>query len=183
MVTIIGCDHIHQRKGQRCFGDERLLAFEADQKGRFNEFISQQQQLRNATLICEEIEHGCDSFAKDLAESRGAIYANIDMPLEERDRRGVPLNYSDDDAPYTPEQIERWHFEREHFMVECVVARQQNVRESTLVICGRLHRNRVAEILRNHGINVEVMDLAECDWFSDAWEDDYPLDFVEGQEK
>jgi hypothetical protein len=175
MVTIIGCDHIHQRKGQRCFGDERLVAFEVDQKRRFNEFITQQQELRRATLICEEIDHGCDSFAKDLAESRGATYANVDMPVEERERRGFPRNYSDHGAPYTPEQIETWHSEREQFIVERLLAEQQNVSEPSLLICGRFHRERIATILRSRGIDVEVIDLADCNWFSDAWEFDYPL--------
>jgi hypothetical protein len=183
MVTIIGCDHMHQRKWQRCFGDERLVAFEADQKKRFYEFIFDQRRVRQATLICEEIEQGCDSFAKDLAESQGVAYANVDMPVEERQRRGIPLNYSDDGAPYAAEQIARWHSEREHFMVETVRAAQQNGRQPTLLICGRLHRERIAEILRNRGTDVQVIDLADCDSFSDKWEEDYPIDFVDGEHR
>ena len=104
MVTIIGCDHIHQRKGQRCFGDPRLVAFEADQKRRFAEVIADHQELRGATLICEEIERDCDTFARDLAGRQNARYANVDMPVAERARRGIPEGYSA--LPYPPEQIE-----------------------------------------------------------------------------
>src|SRR5271157_5606141 len=135
MVTIIGCDHIHQRKGQRCYGDERLVAFEADQKQRFNEVITQQQELRCATLICEEIEHGCDAFARDLAERRDARYANVDMPVAEREIRGIPPGYAEPGAAYAPEQIERWHSIREQFMVQRLLAEQQEKGEPTLFIC------------------------------------------------
>jgi|ERR1017187_1921790 hypothetical protein len=93
MITIIGCDHIHQLKGQRCYGDERLVAFEAGQKRRFSGKIAQEQEQRRATLICEEIEQGCDTFARDLAQRWGR-YANVDMPVEERERRGIPQGYS-----------------------------------------------------------------------------------------
>ena len=171
MVTIIGCDHIHQRKGQRCFGDLRLVAFEADQKRRFNEVIAEQQELRHATLICEEIDHGCDTFARDLAGSRNARYANVDMPVAERGIRGIPEGYSA--KPYPLQQIERWHSEREQFMVEHLLGEQQDRCEPTLLICGRLHGERLAALLRDRGIEVEVTDLAHYGWFSDAWDVDY----------
>jgi hypothetical protein len=175
MVTIIGCDHIYQRKGQRCFGDPGLVAFEADQKHRFSEVIAEQQELRRATLICEEIDHGCDAFARDLAGTRGARYANVDMPVAEREKRGIPQGYGEPGAPYTPEQVERWHSEREQFMVEHLLAQQQDKCEPTLFICGRFHGERLATILRDCGVGVEVIDLADYEWFSDAWEVDYPF--------
>lgn len=173
MVTIIGCDHIHQRKGQRCFGDPRLVAFEADQKRRFAEVIADHQELRGATLICEEIERDCDTFARDLAGRQNARYANVDMPVAERARRGIPEGYSA--LPYPPEQIERWHSEREQFMVEQLFREQQDRCEPTLLICGRLHREPLAALLRNRDVEAEVIDLADYEWFSDNWEFDYPF--------
>jgi hypothetical protein len=174
MITIIGCDHIHQRKGQRCYGDERLVGFEADQKRRFNETIAQEQEQRSVTLICEEIEQGCDTFARDLAHRRGR-YANVDMPVEERERRGIPQGYSVPGALYTPMQVDEWHCEREQFMVERLMAEQQDKNEATLFICGRLHGDRLAAILRTGGLDAEVIDLADQEWFSDDWENDYPF--------
>jgi len=131
-------------------------------------------EQRRATLICEEIEHGCNTFSRDLAGRQGR-YANVDMPVAERDRRGIPQGYSDPGASYTPEQVEKWHCAREQFMVERLIAEQQDKHEATLFICGRLHGERLAAILRARGLEVAVIDLADQDCFSDSWEIDSPF--------
>jgi hypothetical protein len=60
-------------------------------------------------------------------------------------------------------------------LVEHLLAEQQDKREPTLFICGRFHSERLATILHNCGVGVEVIDLADYEWFSDPWEVDYPF--------
>jgi hypothetical protein len=50
------------------------------------------------------------------------------------------------------------------------MAEQQDKHEATLLICGRLHGDRLAAILRRCGLDAEVIDLADQEWFSDDWE-------------
>ena len=172
MITIVGCDHIYQRKGQRCFGDERLLAFEADQKRRFIEVIAEQQQREHATLVCEEIDYGCETFAKDLAEPP-VRYVNVDTPVPEREARGIPIGYANPGTIYTREQVDGWHAEREQDMVRRTLAELTNLSEPTLLVCGRTHQERLATGFRAQGIECNVIDLADYEWFSDTWELDY----------
>ena len=90
------------------------------------------------------------------------------MPVAERQRRGIPEGYSA--QPYPLDQVGRWHSEREQFMVDRLVGEQRDRCESTLLVCGRLHRDRLAALLRDCGVEAEIIDLANYEWFSSEWD-------------
>ena len=66
MISIVGCDHGHQRKEQSC-GGQGLEAFEREQKRQFVETIERVIVEILPALVGEEINQGADSFAADLA--------------------------------------------------------------------------------------------------------------------
>ena len=110
-----------------------------------------------SVLFCEECEHGVGkSIAEIVADSLGHPYQNIDMSVDERAKRGIPLDYAaypDDMSCYPPEQIRSWHAEREAYMLdmieEVVAALRPDSPAQLIVICGSLHLESLADALES----------------------------------
>ena len=61
MISIVGCDHGHQRKAQSC-GGQGLEAFEREQKRQFVEAIERVIVEIRPALVGEEINLGRGHF-------------------------------------------------------------------------------------------------------------------------
>jgi hypothetical protein len=173
MIFIIGCDHGHQRRAQSC-GGYGVEAFEREQKGNFVEAVERIVVEIRPALVGEEINHGADTFAAELARKHGCNYVNIDMSEPQRREAGIPRSYSDDRGGHSAEELARWDRMREEFMVEQTV---HNLNDgNALVICGRLHQKNLAQIFRERGQDVRVVDLSTEPWYSEHWLEDYLAD-------
>jgi hypothetical protein len=173
MISIVGCDHGHQRKTQSC-GGQGVEAFEREQKGKFVEAIERIVVEIHPALVGEEINQGADTFATELARKHGCNYVNIDMSEPRRREAGIPRSYSDDRGGHSAEELVRWDRMREEFMVEQTVHNLND--RNALVICGRLHQNNLAQIFRERGQDVRVVDLSAEPWYSEHWLEDYLAD-------
>lgn len=172
MVYIVGCEHHYQRKIKQCFGGPDIEAFERRHKDYFYRFLEAQIREHGICFVGEEIGQGEETLPGDLAQLGGCGYANIDMPLEERERRGIPHNYSVDGAPYSAADIDAWHRIREIWMVRRTLERAGEC-QSILVVCGRCHQNRLADLFREEGCAAQVIDLASFPWYSQDWMADF----------
>ncbi len=173
MISIVGCDHAHQRKAQSC-GGHGVEAFEREQKGKFVEAIERIVVEIGPALVGEEINQGADTFAADLAGKHDCDYVNIDMSEPRRRDAGIPRSYSDDRSGHNEEELARWDRMREEFMVEQTICNLNN--RNALVICGRLHQNNLARMFRERGQEVRVVDLSAEPWYSEHWLKDYLAD-------
>jgi uncharacterized UPF0146 family protein len=173
MISIVGCDHGHQRRAQSC-GGYGVEAFEREQKGKFVEAIERIVVEIRPTLVGEEINQGADTFAAELARKHGCDYTNIDMSEPQRREAGIPRSYSDDRGGHSEEELARWDRVREEFMVEQTI---RNLNDgNALLICGRLHQNNLAQMFRERGHDVRVVDLSAEPWYSEHWLEDYLAD-------
>jgi hypothetical protein len=162
MISIVGCDHDHQRKAQSC-GGQGLEAFERE-KRQFVEAIERVIVEIRPALVGEEINQGPDSFAADLARKHGCDYVNVDMSEPRRREVGIPRSYSDNRGGHSEEELARWDRMREEFMVDESI-RNLNGRNA-LVICGRLHQNNLAQWFRDRGHEVRVVNISAEPWYS-----------------
>lgn len=64
-----------------------------------------------------------EPIAKQVAAEVGCTYAEIDMPLGERNRRGIPRDYTDEAGCYQSGERARWNQERENWMAERTLER------------------------------------------------------------
>lgn len=170
MISILGCDHGHQRKAQSC-GGQGLEAFEREQKHHFVEAIERIIVEIRPALVGEEINQGADTFAADSARKHGCDYLNVDMSEPQRRQAAIPRSYSDNRTGHSEEELARWDRMREEFMVDATI-RNLNGR-NVLVICGRLHQNNLAQLFRDRGHEVRVVDISAEPWYSEHWLEDY----------
>ena len=182
MISIVGCDHAHQRKAQSCGGQgveescggQGVEAFERDQKRHFVEVIEPIIVEISPGFVGEEINQGADTFAADLAQKHGCEYANVDMSEPRRREAGIPRSYSDNREGHTQEELATWDRMREEFMVDETI-RTLNGRNA-LVICGRLHQNNLAQLFRDRGHEVRVVNISADPWYSEHWWEDFLAD-------
>src|SRR4051794_28981708 len=93
-IYILPCDHSHQRKTSWGSGSEEAAAVEKHEKEKFTQAI-QYLILENAvTLIGEEINHGIETLAQDIARDAGIRWVNVDMTLADREERKIPTWYA-----------------------------------------------------------------------------------------
>jgi hypothetical protein len=173
MISIVGCDHAHQRKAQSCWG-QGVEAFEREQKRNFVETIERIIVEIRPAFVGEEINQGADTFAADLAHKHNCDYANIDMSEPRRREAGIPRSYSDDRGGHSAEELATWDRMREEFMVDETLRNLNN--RHALVICGRLHQNNLAQLFRDRGQEVRVVDISAEPWYSEHWTEDFLAD-------
>jgi len=173
MISIVGCDHGHQRKPQSHWG-LGIEAFERGQKHNFVEAIARIIVEIGPALVGEEINQGEDTFAAELARKHGCNYANIDMSEPQRREAGIPCSYSDNRDGHSEEELARWDRMREEFMADETIRNLNN--RNALVICGRLHQNNLAQLFRDRGHDVRIVNISAEPWYSEHWWDDYNSD-------
>jgi hypothetical protein len=160
---------------------QRLVLDDGDklraQKQDFGEMLRRRIEERGIQFIGEEASHRWDTTT---ARTLGVRWANIDMPMDERERRGIAEeqkkrirvpSYVGDQARtvlledgYQRDVGDGWvelevrlpsDVTREQFMFDSL---QENIgnADSILVICGIIHSNQLAERLRQLGAKVEL---------------------------
>lgn len=89
------------------------------------------------------------------------------MPPEEREARNIPNNYNESDDLSEAEKL-RFNCEREDYMTNKVTAAAQD-QQHVLVICGRMHKDALAERFLAEGHAVECTDLLDQNWYIEDW--------------
>jgi hypothetical protein len=148
-------------------GDE-IVRLEAAQKVSFANTLERLIKARRAQFVGEEAKHGDEAVASLVAHDMGARYANIEMPPVERERRGIPTDYTNERRPYSTEQRADWNREREDHMVKTALAEAGDA-ESILILCGREHTDSLALRFQQAGHDVERYDVNQEDWYVENW--------------
>lgn len=164
-VLVMGLNHQIQRPFAS--NDQRALDFVLDQKDRFAGVIREAVRSRGVGFVGEEANHREPSIAESVCNEEGCRYANVEMPPEERTRRGIPPGYNENDEIAADEKA-RWNREREDYMVESVLS-ESGKSESALIICGSQHSESLAKQLRAKGHAVELDDLQKQSWYVEDW--------------
>ena len=165
-ILILGLNHQIQKADILSGGDE-IEGLEQQQKERFAEYLARLMQERQVGFIGEEAEHCVDLIAQRVAAHLGCGHMNIEMSPALRQTRGIPTDYTREDRPYTPEQRERWHSEREQFMFEQMT--HHAACENAVLLCGREHIEALAAFFKDAGHLVETDDLNRQDWYIEDW--------------
>lgn len=92
MVYLLGCDHYLQEY-ERTESVDELWAAEHKTKEQFYELTKNVIGAERIQFIGEECRHDQKTIPRVLANELACGYAEIDMPVEERDRRGVARDY------------------------------------------------------------------------------------------
>ena len=109
-----------------------------------------------------------ETIACQVANTLECNYAEIDIQLAQRELRGIPRNYTDEESPYSEEQKRKWNEEREQYMVEHSfknVGDAQNV----LILCGSNHAENLSELFRQAGHEVETRYVRNESWYIENW--------------
>jgi hypothetical protein len=164
-VLVMGLNH----QIQRPFGsnDRRAVDFVLDQKHRFAEVIREAIRSHGVEFVGEEANHKEPSIAESVCNEEGCRYANMEMPPEERTRRGIPPGYNENDKIAADEKAS-WNREREDYMVKRVLS-EAGHSESALIICGSQHSEPLAQQLRAKAHAVELDDLQKQSWYVEDW--------------
>jgi hypothetical protein len=144
-----------------------LERFERSQKDQFRELVRRRIAERGVQFIGEEAKHGEGAIVKEICDSDGCRYANIEMHPDERATRRIPNNY-EANPNMSAEQKEAFHQEREEYMFGRAVAEAANA-ESIIVICGRYHTPGLARRFRAAGHQVDEADIQSESWYIEDW--------------
>jgi hypothetical protein len=154
-------------------GDDKLGV----QKSEFREMLRRKLDERRIEFVGEEASH---KWETTTAKTLGVRWKNIDMPMEERERRGIleeqqqrfrVPSYLGDQARtalledgYQRDVGNGWveleprlssDVVREQFMFDRVQEHRQDA-DRILLICGIIHSEKLAERFRQLGAEVEV---------------------------
>jgi|HubBroStandDraft_6_1064221.scaffolds.fasta_scaffold95876_3 hypothetical protein len=160
-VTVIGVDHLIQFPPNGNATTPPEAWYEPD--------LRKVVSVLGPVLICEEAGYSKpESIAHSVADSLGHSYCNVDMPREERRRRGISEDYANFPecmSNHSCENIRAWHAEREKFMFDeilraySIAAQEQPPR--LVVICGARHLDPLARLLAQHFLSATITRL---DW-------------------
>ena len=163
MVYLLGCDHYLQEYGRTESLDE-LWAVEFKAKEQFYELIKNVIGSERIQFVGEECKRGQKTIPRVLATELRCSYAEIDMPVEERDRRGIARDYQ----RLGEEERSRVYNIREGHMVQRVYS-ESNVDIHKLIICGAEHLKGLESHFSRRGEDVSKRDLTEEDWVREIY--------------
>jgi hypothetical protein len=158
MVYLLGCDHYLQEYDRTESIDE-LWATELKTKKRFYELTKDVISTERIEFVGEECRGGQKTIPRVLAGELGCNYAEIDMPVEERDRRGIARDYQ----RLGEEERARVYSIRENYMVQRVYS-ESNVSIRKLIVCGAEHLKGLQSQFLQSGEQVSTYDLTKEDW-------------------
>jgi hypothetical protein len=174
VIHLLGCDHWLQDPeptepakpgSSEAFWREIEWSPKARQQRKtFSDVIERMIVVENVDFIGEETKHDLNTPALRLASQYRRVYHNIDMPLEERRRDGIPDYYSDVPDQHTKEQIRVWHRAREEYMLRQVQEQRGNS-TSLLIICGASHLFPLRDQFAALGELTSVEDITAKDWY------------------
>jgi hypothetical protein len=93
-------------------------------------------------------------------------YANIDMTLDDRTARNIPINY--ENLPITESQQAIFNQKREEYMFDRTIEEARGA-ERAMVICGHEHTAALANRFRKAGHEVEEADIRSESWYIEDW--------------
>jgi hypothetical protein len=158
MVFVLGCDHYLQEYDRTESVDE-LWRCEHKTKEQFYELTRKIIQAKKIQFVGEECKPNQRTIPRVLASEFDCGYAEIDMPLEERERRGVARNYQE----LGEQERDRVYVIREGYMVERIYS-ESTVEMHKLIVCGAEHMKGLLARLAEHGEEPLSRDLTKEDW-------------------
>jgi hypothetical protein len=167
-VLVLGINH--QIQPVRIYSGSttgELERFEQGQKDRFRDLVQRRITERKVQFVGEEARHGEAAIAKEVCDAERCRYANIEINLDERARRNIPVDY-ESDPKMSVEQKEAFHQQREEYMFGRAVAEAADA-DHIIVICGRYHTPGLARRFRATGHQVHEADIQSEPWYVEDW--------------
>jgi len=141
--------------------------FEREQKDHFRELLRKRIIEENLQFIGEETKHGEQSIAEQLCSSiEECRHANIDMTLDGRAARNIPVNY--ENLRITPSEQAFFNQKREEYMFKKAIEESRGA-ERAMMICGYQHTEALANRFRKAGHEVEEADIRNEPWYIEDW--------------
>lgn len=136
-----------------------LWAVERKTKEQFYELIKSVLESEQIDFVGEECKHNQKTIPRVLATELGSRYAEIDMPVEERDSRGIPRDYQSlgEDVRMSVYNV------REDYMEQRVYS-ESSLGSRKLIVCGAEHLRGLEARFRQRGEQVSARDLTKEDW-------------------
>ncbi len=166
-VLVVGIKHQLQPARFLSIGYE-ASQLEDGQKQQYARMLLRLIDERGVQFVGEEAKHGIETVTQRIARIRKCRCANIEMPPSERQARDIPPGYADEGSRHSPEDIARWHQEREQHMFEKTIELVAGP-ESVLILCGRDHTQALAHLFQQAGHAVETYDVNMESWYIDDW--------------
>lgn len=166
-ILIVGVDHELQAPGVRGMSSDEMPRIEEQDKTRFRQLLTELIRDRGITFIGEEEHPTRRTIAQEVTQQLGVRHEFIDMPVEERNRRGIPPGYSRNLA-LSNQQRESYHSQREHYMA-CRTEELGARSEHCMVICGLDHMQGLSELFESCGHPVERINVEEQSGFDLRW--------------
>jgi hypothetical protein len=158
MVFLVGCDHYLQEYELTESNDE-LRKLERKTKEQFYELSKEIIRGEQIQFIGEECMPNQKTIPRVLASELGCNHAEIDMPLEERAKRGIERNYQE-----LGEAVrDRVYAMREEYMVERIYS-ESSPEMRKLIICGAEHIKGLHARLAERGERIALRDMTQEDW-------------------
>lgn len=155
---MLGCDHYLQEYDRTESVDE-LRATEFKAKQQFYELVKDLIESERIQFIGEECRRGQKTIPRVLANELRCRYAEIDMPAEERDRKGIARDYQ----RLGEDERNRVYNIREDYMVQRVYS-ESDVAIRKLIVCGAEHLKGLESQFLRSGEQVSKRDLIKEDW-------------------
>jgi hypothetical protein len=163
MLHIVGCDHYLQPYELQEFMDD-VRDIEKQLKGTFYSKLEELIKNKKVAIVAEECKPNQKTIPRVLAREQNAEYIEIDMPLEERHKLGIPDDYEQRGGAVRANAIEL----RERHMVEKTLTKCKRS-DSCLVVCGSEHIAGLRQKLVSHGHDVAIRDVTAESWFDPPW--------------
>src|SRR5579859_4275382 len=158
MVYLLGCDHYLQEY-ERTEPEDSLWKSEYAAKETFYEIGKEIIKAERIQFVGEECRQDQKTIPRALAAELGCSYAEVDMPLEHREKRGIARNYLE----LGDQERDRVYAMREEYMVGRIYS-ESAVETRKLIVCGAEHVEGLETRFRASGEEVTTRDLTKEDW-------------------
>lgn len=158
MVFLLGCDHYLQEY-ELTEWDEELRSLEHSSEEKFYELTKKIIRDEGIQFVGEECIQNQRTIPRVLASESMCDYAEIDMPLDERERQGIARTYQS----MGESERDRVYAMREQYMVDKVCSNSMFATRK-LIICGAEHIKGLNAKFSQLGEQVKARDLTKEDW-------------------
>ena len=166
-ILVVGLMHQLQSTTP-IYTEGEAAELEEGQKRQYEKMLDRVIKERGVQFIGEEAKHGTDSIAQQIARRQGREYANIEMEPAERQAKGIPPGYADEDSSLLTDEINRRHKIREKHMLDKTIELAGGA-ESVLILCGRIHTDALAQLFKKAGHTVATSDVNKEGWYIEDW--------------
>jgi hypothetical protein len=156
-IQIFGLNHFLQNPGLVSL-TRPGIADELEQKNHLRKKLSEIIATGKIELVAEEAKLDVSCLGYSLAREFAIGYANITMPIPEREKQGVKT--PDYDRTDVTRKAAYKIFEA--FMFERIKAHNS---ATTLVMCGRRHYRALGNLFESGGDDVRLYDIFDCAWY------------------